>query len=170
MEYVGYGLLAMVSLCGVIDFFTYRIPNSLTITLILAGVGVQVMQGNYVAMLQGFAIGSGVGLLGVILRGMGGGDLKLLVALGIWLGPHSIIEVIIIASLIGIVWGMAKMIRHKTFIAHVKGLFRSIYLFPAVGCGAYETSEGDNTKNTTNVVPFGSCLAMALTMRIFLFN
>jgi leader peptidase (prepilin peptidase)/N-methyltransferase len=44
-------------------------------------------------------------------QAMGGGDLKLLAALGAWLGPAALLPVVFVASLIGAVVGLVMKAR-----------------------------------------------------------
>ena len=95
-------LIALVA-CA-FDLRTRRIPNALTFGAALAGLifhwvmsgtdGVQVAAGGWVVGLFLF-------LPFFVLRGMGGGDVKLLAALGAWLGPQDAMWVAIYTGIAG---------------------------------------------------------------------
>ncbi len=87
------------------DARTRRIPNYLTLTTALAGLGFQFGAHGWAGLGQGF-LGLCVGfvlLIGFFLKGgMGAGDVKALAALGAWLGPLSTIYLFIYMGLSGI--------------------------------------------------------------------
>ncbi|MBP7569568.1 MAG: prepilin peptidase [Acidobacteria bacterium] len=94
--------LALIASC--VDIRTRRIPNYLTLSGLLAGLGVQLAAGGVggvawsaAGMLVGFALFMPPFLLG----GMGAGDVKLLAALGAWLGPSLIVWTALYAALAG---------------------------------------------------------------------
>lgn len=79
---------------AVIDLRHKRVPNYLTVPAAVAGLAYHTLapggQGVLFAS-AGFAIGFGLLLLPWILGGGGMGDVKLLAALGVWLGPLMIL-------------------------------------------------------------------------------
>ena len=107
-----YQMLAVVVAfaAAITDVRSHRIPNALTFGAALIAV-----------LVHGYADGwSGVGyglagwLLGAVvffpffaLGGMGAGDVKLLAAIGAWLGPGAIIWVALYGSIAGAVMALA---------------------------------------------------------------
>src|SRR5215470_1280449 len=86
------------------DLRTRRIPNVLTFGAALAGLMFQFATGGVGALGQaalGWLLGALVFLIPFALGGMGGGDVKLLAALGAWLGPLSAIWVGLYAGVAG---------------------------------------------------------------------
>ena len=96
---LGIGLIACV-----FDVRTRRIPNALTFSAALAGLLFHFAQSG-AAGAQFAASGWVVGLLLLIpffvVGGMGGGDVKLVAALGAWLGPSHTFWLAIYANLAG---------------------------------------------------------------------
>lgn len=88
-------LVALFTLAAaVIDFRLKRVPNYLTVPAALVGLSYHAVapQGQGVLWaLGGFALGFSLLLLPWILGGGGMGDVKLLAALGAWLGPVMIL-------------------------------------------------------------------------------
>src|SRR6476660_6881099 len=85
----GYTLAAAVT-----DIRQRRIPNYLTVPAALAGLlfhSFAPTGWGILTSLGGFAVGFGLLLLPWILGGGGMGDVKLLAALGTWLGPLMIL-------------------------------------------------------------------------------
>lgn len=114
-------LLAAVA-CGW-DLRTRRIPQVLTLGGALAGLVFHVVNGGWnagVASVAGWAVGIAIFFLPFALGGLGGGDVKLLGAIGAWLGPMNALWVGLYAGAAGGVLAV--------FVALTKG-----YLFQAVG-------------------------------------
>ena len=93
---------AVVLVAGIIDVRTYRIPNLLTFSLCLSGVCYHGISRG----LEGFQfslLGAGAGFLILfwfyVMGVMGAGDVKLLTAIGAWLGAESTFYVFGVAGL-----------------------------------------------------------------------
>jgi len=122
-------LLIGVAACAT-DIRTRRIPNVLTLGAALAGMGFHVLTSGADGAL---AAGSGwlVGLLLFLpffaLGGMGGGDMKLLAALGAWLGPRETVWLAVYAGVAGGVLGVAVAVASgylRTAMSNVVMMFR----------------------------------------------
>ena len=97
------------------DVRTRRIPNALTFSAALAGLLFHVtVSGTAGAQLAagGWVVGLLLLLPYFVLGGMGGGDVKLVAALGAWLGPAQAFELAIIAGLAGGVFGLIVAASH----------------------------------------------------------
>jgi prepilin peptidase CpaA len=82
--------LTIASLACVTDLRTRRIPNVLTFGAALAGLLYQFVSGGIDGLghaALGWLVGAVIFILPFALGGLGGGDVKLLAALGAWLGP-----------------------------------------------------------------------------------
>jgi Flp pilus assembly protein protease CpaA len=92
-----FALAAIACLLAVYDFRTYRLPNKITLPLVLLGLvwhaSAPLGQG-WQWSLRG-ALLCPLPLLWFVLRGkMGAGDLKLMAALGAWVGAWSALHIV----------------------------------------------------------------------------
>jgi prepilin peptidase CpaA len=90
MEAVHVVVLVMVGVAAVIDVRTRRIPNLLTFGGAAAALAYHTWAAGPSGLLtavEGWAAGVALFLPMFLLRGLGAGDVKLLGAVGAWLGP-----------------------------------------------------------------------------------
>jgi prepilin peptidase CpaA len=104
MSSIQIAAVTLVLLACIPDLRTRRIPNALTLGAAVVAFAFHAAT----AGLPGLATSAGGWLLGVALflpmfalRGMGAGDVKLLAAVGAWLGPGQVIWVALITSVAG---------------------------------------------------------------------
>jgi len=117
-----FGLCAMLVAMSLIDIKTGYLPDSMTLPLLWAGLVVN-LWGSFVDLREA-VIGAIAGYLFLWcvfwlfkwlrgIEGIGYGDLKLLAALGAWLGWIALPQVVLIAALSGAVVGLAAMWRGR---------------------------------------------------------
>ncbi|SRR5258706_11647620 len=90
---VTFGLVACVGLAAAIDVRQRRIPNWLSLSGLLCGICLKsIFEGKEGFILSLLGIGTGFFLLffGYLLGGIGAGDVKLLAAVGAFLGPKLV--------------------------------------------------------------------------------
>ena len=130
--------LAVVTLtlvAAVVDWRTRRLPNWLTVPAFLAALLFHATLGKGILFaLAGFGVGFGILLLLMMVGGGGGGDVKLMGAVGAWLGAKLILYVFVISALlIALVGGSVGAIagqqywRHKTRKEPFRSLLFSIF-------------------------------------------
>lgn len=99
-------LLIVAILAGFIDLRSRRIPNWLTLTGVIAGFVVNLFWAGFGGLLTAME-GLGLALLIYVplwlLRGMGGGDVKLMAALGAIAGPMHWLVLFFACSMLGAV-------------------------------------------------------------------
>ena len=124
------GLLMCVPMAGllawaaVVDLRARRIPNWLTCSLALGGLAQSWTWAHTVTPGQsalGFLAGFGVTFVFFGIGAMGGGDVKLMAALGAWLGPLPTVVVFAVAAVIG----MAFVIGQAAVQGRLRALFRN---------------------------------------------
>jgi leader peptidase (prepilin peptidase)/N-methyltransferase len=112
------GFSAALLALALIDWDTTLLPDDITLPLLWAGLIVAALQWNPVVSLPTALWGAVAGYLSLWLvywafklvtgkEGMGYGDFKLFAALGAWFGWPALVPVILMASVIGAVIGIA---------------------------------------------------------------
>jgi prepilin peptidase CpaA len=120
---LGVGLVACVT-----DVRSRRIPNVLTFGSAAAALLAHGLVGGFSGLgtsAGGWLLGTGLFLPFFALGGMGGGDVKLLAALGAWLGPRDVFWVAIYSSIAGGVLAVAVALGSgylRTALHNVRGL------------------------------------------------
>ena len=157
----GYDFAALVAiymaLCATTDFRTRRIPNWLTVPAAIAGLVFSSVTPNgigLVASLAGFAVGMSLLLLPWLLGGGGMGDVKMLAALGAWLGPLWILVAFGMGSILA-AFGMVAVLTMST-LAHGFSSTRKRYV--AVAASGPSTVEALKARR---VLPFALPMALA---------
>jgi len=96
---------AFTAVAAVMDFRTKRIPNKLTIPMFFAGwafqLGMSLMYGwhHLLSAFLGFLVGFGLLFLLWFIGGGGGGDVKLMGALSVWLGLKLTLAVLLVSTI-----------------------------------------------------------------------
>src|SRR5271154_354078 len=99
-------LLGLLLLAAVIDARTRRLPNWLTLGLILSGLARAACVGGIGGVSHAFAglfAGASAPLILYIMGALGGGDVKLFAGIGAWLGPLPVLTVFAVQCVIGLV-------------------------------------------------------------------
>lgn len=137
-------LAAVVAASGTaaaIDLGTGRIPNPLTATVAAAGIGLSAfgLTGHSVAgALLGALIGFALMLPGHVFGGTGAGDVKLLAALGTWLGPGAVVMAFLYGAIAGGLLAIAHALRRRRLAATLARTARLV----AAEAGAKQEIDG----------------------------
>jgi prepilin peptidase CpaA len=157
--------LLVAIIAGYLDWRYRRIPNWLTLSGLVAGIGVNTALycwPGLKAALLGTALGLGVLLPFVLVRSLGAGDWKLAGALGACLGPGRLLSVLVGTILVAGVMALALVIwkgRLKRTLLNIAHLLAALFSLRMPG---HEVSL-DDPKATK--IPFG--VAMALTVLFY---
>jgi prepilin peptidase CpaA len=118
VNFVRFAAILIAVVACVWDLRSRRIPNVLTLGAAAAGLVYHVATGGFDALGQS-ALGWLVGVLMFIvpfaLRGLGGGDVKLVAALGAWIGPSNAIWLGLYTAIAGGLMGVAVSISYGYF-------------------------------------------------------
>ncbi|HWP12417.1 MAG TPA: A24 family peptidase [Ramlibacter sp.] len=111
-------LIALVVVAGVIDYRSFRIPNWLTVGGVLVGLVSGALDAlrpldGFLGALAGMAVGFAVMLPFYALRVMGAGDVKLMAAVGAFLGFPGIVYAVLFTFITGGVAALAFAVFHR---------------------------------------------------------
>jgi prepilin peptidase CpaA len=98
-------LVGALAIAAVIDAHQRRIPNWLTFGLLLGGFGRALVVGGFGQFewsLLGMLAGAAVPLALYAISALGGGDVKLLAAIGTWVGPGPAVLVFMVEAVLGL--------------------------------------------------------------------
>lgn len=122
---------------AVIDVRTTRIPNGLTYPAIITGLALALALNGWDGLLDGL-LGLAVGFVPALLLfvggGIGGGDVKLLAAMGAIFGYPVIMDVLFYSIIAGVVYGLVVIVWHGRVLETLRGfgvMLRSV-LYPGV--------------------------------------
>lgn len=151
-------LVPGILLASWIDYSKRRVPNWLNLALILAGFSVQAFfngwQGVTTAML-GMLVGFGVLIVPWLMHGMGAGDVKLMAAIGVWLGPVLTFYSFAIGATIGAVAAIIMIV--STGRLHMACANMSIILAKCTNRQTMFTEFGSAKSfgNSSQLLPYG---------------
>jgi len=163
---LGVWMLATIpaAAAGWTDWQSRRIPNWLTVPALFMGIGVNTLALGWAGAkeaLLGAGLGLGLLLPFVLIRSLGGGDWKLIGALGAFLGPARLLNVLLITVLTAGLMAVVVIIWKKKIgqtlrnLAHMLGLLFRLHL-PGP---ELSLDNPDSLK-----IPFGVAVAVAVVL------
>ena len=152
-----------VSIAAHLDLKSFRIPNWLTGMMLVCGLLLHGLMpqflGIYLSMC-GLMVGLLCFLPFYLIGGIGAGDIKLMAALGSWLGPQGVVQVFIVASVFIGLASVLKILSTKDASLH-EGYFKRF--FPdSLTENLVETAK----KSSQRLIPVGFLIAVALWLLI----
>jgi prepilin peptidase CpaA len=122
-------LAAATGLAAVIDLRTRRIPNALTGSLALVGLGLAAAQLGPVGIggsIIGFLLGFAFMLPGNMFGATGAGDVKLFAAAGALLGPATTVRAFFFTAIAGGVLALLVALRRRRLAQTIGGTVRLV--------------------------------------------
>ena len=151
------------------DVRTRRIPNYVT----FGSAALALCYGAFAGGGVGFAAAAGGWALGValflpffLLRGMGAGDVKLLAALGAWIGPAALLSLTFYTAISGGVMALVLVMRRRKLATTFRNLWLLICHFRVAGLKPMAELSLDN-KNTVRL-PYGLPIAAGVILTLWL--
>ncbi len=123
-------LMVLLALASIIDARRRIIPNWLNLIILAGGILQAAAFGMPVTVAQslvGILAGFGILLIPYVLGAMGGGDVKMLAAIGAWLGATATLQVYLVAAVAGLIIVLVQCF----FTGRLTQLFRNSTLILA---------------------------------------
>ncbi len=149
---------------GWTDWRSRRIPNWLTVPGLVLGIAANSLAGGWVGAkdsLLGAALGLALLLPLVLIRSLGGGDWKLVGALGAFLGWQRLIAVLLSTVLVAAVMAVVLVVWKKRVRQTLRNLGRMLASFFTLHLPGPELTL-DNPESLK--VPFGVAVAIAVIL------
>lgn len=165
-----WALALLVALwAGWLDWRFRRIPNWLTVSGFVLGLGINGVVSGWTGLkggLEGAGIAAAVLIVPVILRGIGAGDLKLMIALGACLGPWKFLNVLLASIFIAGAMAIVEIVRKRRVKETFGNLAVLIRAFATFGMGARESLVTLDDPGSLRL-PFGVAIALAVVLVVF---
>lgn len=157
-------LIVTVSIAAWTDWRSWRIPNALVASSMAAGLMLALFSPNGAGIgdcLLGGLVGLSLFLPLYLLKGMAAGDVKLMAAIGMHVGPLMVIDIVLMTCLIGGAWAIVLMdLRRGTgplsfLLVHLRSTTASAGM-PGVDGGRQNLSGRDRL----SMIPYGVVITM----------
>jgi prepilin peptidase CpaA len=145
------------------DLHARRIPNVLVLVGLALAFAVQwnlhgAGEGSH-RWILGLLTGGGLFFPLYLLRGMGAGDVKLMAAVGAFVGPEPALEIVLVTCVIGGVWALAAVV-FKGAVKSVGTNMLAILLSRGGQCASlFETGKGAAPPSVGSL-PYGVAIAL----------
>jgi prepilin peptidase CpaA len=139
--------LVMLLVAAVIDVRSRRIPNWLSLPFLGAGMAAAGYRGGVGGLVWSLGgVGLAVVVAGILcyLRGMGMGDLKLLAAVGAWIGPGQLFIALVATGITGGLLAVAYALWHHSLGRSLANAAKLIAELPERGFRPHRTIALDN--------------------------
>ncbi|MFH1738937.1 MAG: A24 family peptidase [bacterium] len=114
---------AILAVAATIDWKEHRVPNRLTIPAFVLGVGFHTFisgTSGLTGSLLGGAVGLGILIVPYALSGMGAGDVKLMAAVGAWVGAGVTLHAFLWIAVLGGAMGVYSILRSGQAAARMR--------------------------------------------------
>jgi prepilin peptidase CpaA len=150
--------LLLLGLSAYWDLKYRKIPNWATLPAIVLGLGLNGLLlgwGGMKASGLGFLVGFGALLVLFILSWMGGGDVKLMAAVGALKGYPFVVSALFYSLIVGVVIGVAMLIWNRKTLRTFKNLF-----FVVGSRLSSVIPKQDIKREETQKIPFGLAIVL----------
>lgn len=165
---------AVVVVSGIIaactDIWKYRVPNILTIPLVLSGLlyhGLTLGWEGLALSLGGALFGFAVLFLFFLMGGMGGGDVKLMMGVGAWLGWELSFLIFLISSIAAGIYALVLIMANGSYRSTWVSLKLLWYRFMAIQRHlvreeTVEVAVSDPAARRKTCIPFAAMVALGI--------
>jgi prepilin peptidase CpaA len=162
------GILA-IGVAAITDVWKFKVHNLLTLPLLVSGLAYHGIMGGWAGFagsLLGCLCGFFILIAFYVLGGMGAGDVKLMAALGAWLGPLAIANLFIVGALATGIYALALIFiygRPRETWNNLRIIFyRLAILGRYLGSEDQLETEVNAPDRRRRVVPFAAMMALGL--------
>jgi len=117
--------LTVATVGAVKDFRGHRIPNWLTYSGLIAALVARIGLGGWTELrggLAGMLFAGGIFFLLFLLGGMGGGDVKLMAAVGAWVGLAQVGILLVVSAIAGGLLAAGYVLVHKKMFESLRNV------------------------------------------------
>jgi prepilin peptidase CpaA len=156
-------LLLLVVAAAIIDVRTGKVPNWLTVPALAVGLAGHALTGGLhgdaehmglLSSLAGFGIGFGLMLIFQVAGGIGGGDTKLMGAIGALCGWQLTVSVMMYSFIIAALMAVVVMVRKRL----VRRTLRRVWTALALAFGGARPADPTSSDSPTVPVAVAFCL------------
>lgn len=148
------------------DLWLRKIPRQLTMIGLLAGLGYHAFKGGFLSALLTAGLGFVLGLGLYELRAIGGGDVKLVTAMGAILGFHAWVLAVEVAIVVAGVMALVGVIYRRMCLQTFFNLGRLLKHFLTKGLRPHPEIQLGNA--TLVRIPFGVAAALGTVCTVIL--
>jgi len=160
-------LLAMLIAAAITDLRARRIPNWLTFSMLIAGLGQSFLSigtvgpvASSTGLLTGFVLSLPLFVIGAV----GAGDVKIMAGVGAWVGPMPVVAVFAITQIIGMVIVLAQAAyqgKLRTLLTNTTVLTINLVHLQDVGID-HARATGQSCRSLERYLPFAVPVLLAL--------
>jgi prepilin peptidase CpaA len=163
-------IVALTALLGCAhDLHNRRIPNYVTFGSALLALGYGAVTGGWSGLglsASGWALGIALFVPFFLLRGMGAGDVKLLAALGAWVGPMSLLSLTFYTAIAGGVMALLVVLWQRKLVTTFRNVWLLVCHFRVAGLQPMSELSLEN-KNAPRLA-YGLPIAVGAMLTIWL--
>ncbi|MGT2427777.1 A24 family peptidase [Cupriavidus basilensis] len=171
LSLTGPSTIALVLTAAALDLKHRRIPNWLTFGAWLLALPVQIcihgLSGGAFAWAGGWLTGFAILLPFYLLRGMAAGDVKLMAAVGAWLGVAMAFHIALATFVIGGVWALVVTIAHGRLGRLRRNLNLMLFGLGSTAPGNERHIGGIDSSHSVGTLPYGVAIAAGTIGMLF---
>ncbi len=154
---------------AVTDIRAFKIYHTITVPLLLSGIGFRVLVGGWPGLgdsLAGAFFGLGCLFIFYVLGGMGAGDVKLMAGVGAWLGMPLTFHVFLAASLAAGVYALVLLVLNhgvgETLVYLQLSWLRLAALGRRLGADSRIEDEVKRDDRSRRLIPFAAMILVGI--------
>ena len=155
---------------AIIDLKTYRIPNYLILSGILAALAFHFSSDGFNGLLfsfLGIVVGIGLLIIPYLMGGMGAGDAKLMGAVGGMLGPKGVFIAFLLTALVGGIYALGILAYYGGFRETLLRYLQMLKIFFLTGKVSYVSPPVQDAKPRLR---YGIAISLGTVIAVFMNN